>query len=191
MANGAGTYWHRKACSASIRPTGADAGSHPADLQRQCRPDGRRRRRHRREDPADLRKRVAWVKSARAEPQCHLPRLRRLVGTMEKVEFAGFGALGRHGRQPGGCRLRDHGFGKPSRWPPTPGACLAGTPHGDTAAGTACSPWPPTSPRTVKVGAAVPEGGIEGMAYPYPILTVRADMGEDMALDHPIADRDL
>ena len=137
---------------------------------------------------ADLKgKRVAWVKSAPALNH-NVTAFLAFAGLgwddVEKVEFAGFGASwdGMAANQVDAAfAITVSGKAKPMAANPR-GLVWPATPHGDSAGwNRMLSMAPYFTKNAVKIGAAVPEGGIEGMAYPYPILTVRADMSEDMA----------
>ncbi len=132
-------------------------------------------------------KRVAWVKSAPAlnhNVTAFLAFAGLTWDDVEKVEFAGFGASwdGMAANQVDAAfAITVSGKAKPMSANPR-GLVWPATPHSDTAGWDrmwAMAPY--FTKNTVKIGANVPKSGIEGMAYPYPILTVRTDMTTDLA----------
>lgn len=136
----------------------------------------------------DLRgKRVAWVKSA--------PALNHNVTAMlafggltwddvEKVEFAGFGASWEgmtNNQVDAAFAITVSGATKAVASSPR-GLVWPALPFDDTAGWDrmmAVAPY--FTKNMVKAGTNLPKEGIEGQAYPYPILTVREDMTADVA----------
>ena len=173
VANGAGTY---SGAGRRLRlrqgRLGPDAGAYPADLQGQCRADGWCRRRHRREDPRRPQgSGRLGEERARAEPQRDSPSSPSPVSVGTTWRRSSSQASARLGTawpptrwmppSRSRCRVR------PSRWPPTPrGLVWPATPHGTAGWNRMLAMAPYFTKNSVKVGAAVPEGGIEGMAYP-------------------------
>lgn len=132
-------------------------------------------------------KRVAWVKSA--------PALNHNVTAMlafggltwddvKKVEFAGFGASwdGLAANQVDAAfAITVSGKTKPVAatprgliWPPLPFDDTEGWKRM-----MAIAPY--FTKNKVSLGTSIPKEGIDGQAYPYPILTVRADSSDDFA----------
>jgi len=137
---------------------------------------------------ADLKgKRVAWVKSAPAlnhNVTANLAFAGLTWDDVEKVEFAGFGASWEgmtNNQVDAAFAITVSGATKPVAssprgliWPPLP--------HDDEEGWKrmlAVAPY--FTKNTVKAGTNVDKAGIDGQAYPYPILTVRADMTDGLA----------
>jgi TRAP transporter TAXI family solute receptor len=137
---------------------------------------------------ADLKgKRVAWVKSAPAlnhNVTAFLAFAGLTWDDVTKVEFAGFGASwdGMAANQVDAAfAITVSGKAKPMSANPR-GIIWPTTPHDDKEGWDRMLAMAPYFTKNkVMIGAGVPEGGIEGMAYPYPILTVRTDMETGMA----------
>lgn len=136
----------------------------------------------------DLRgKRVAWVKSAPALNH-NVTAILAFAGLtwddVEKVEFAGFGASWEgmtNNQVDAAFAITVSGSTKAVAssprglvWPPLPFDDTAGWDRMMAVA-------PYYTKNMVKAGTNVPKDGIEGQAYPYPILTVRDDMTADVA----------
>lgn len=132
-------------------------------------------------------KRVAWVKSAPAlnhNVTAFLAFAGLTWDDVEKVEFAGFGASwdGMTNNQV------DAAFaitvsGKTKETAATPrGLLWPSLPYSDTAGWNRMMEVAPYfTQNDVSIGTNIPKEGIPGQAYPYPILTVRADATEDLA----------
>ncbi|NQW09901.1 MAG: TAXI family TRAP transporter solute-binding subunit [Alphaproteobacteria bacterium] len=132
-------------------------------------------------------KRVAWVKSAPALNH-NVTAMLAFAGLtwddVEKVEFAGFGASWEgmtNNQVDAAFAITVSGSTKAVAASPR-GLLWPALPYGDTEGWkrmTALAPY--FTKNMVSSGTNVPKSGIEGMAYPYPILTVRADMSADTA----------
>lgn len=136
----------------------------------------------------DLRgKRVAWVKSAPALNH-NVTAILAFAGLtwddVTKVEFAGFGASWEgmtNDQVDAAFAITVSGSTKAVAssprglvWPPLPFSDKAGWDRMMAVA-------PYYTKNKVTAGTNVPKEGIQGQAYPYPILTVRADMTTEMA----------
>jgi len=138
---------------------------------------------------ADLKgKRVAWVKSAPAlnhNVTAFLAFGGLTWDDVEKVEFAGFGASWdgmTNDQVDAAFAITVSGSTKSVAatprglvWPPLPFDNTAGWDRM-----MAMAPY--FTKNTVSIGTNIPKSGIDGMAYPYPILTVHAeDTSDDLA----------
>ena len=136
----------------------------------------------------DLRgKRVAWVKSAPALNH-NVTAILAFAGLtwndVEKVEFAGFGASWEgmtNNQVDAAFAITVSGSTKAVAASPR-GLLWPGLPFADKAGWDrmmAVAPY--YTKNKVTAGTNVPKEGIQGQAYPYPILTVREDMTSELA----------
>lgn len=132
-------------------------------------------------------KRVAWVKSAPALNH-NVTAILAFAGLtwddVEKVEFAGFGASWEgmtNNQVDAAFAITVSGSTKPVASSPR-GLVWPALPHDDAEGWKrmlAVAPY--FTKNKVFAGTNVPKDGIDGQAYPYPILTVRDDMTNDVA----------
>jgi TRAP transporter TAXI family solute receptor len=137
---------------------------------------------------ADLKgKRVAWVKSAPAlnhNVTANLAFAGLTWDDVEKVEFAGFGASWEgmtNNQVDAAFAITVSGSTKPVASSPR-GLVWPALPHDDAEGWKrmlAVAPY--FTKNKVFAGTNVPKDGIDGQAYPYPILTVRSDMTDELA----------
>lgn len=137
---------------------------------------------------ADLKgKRVAWVKSAPAlnhNVTANLAFAGLTWDDVEKVEFAGFGASWEgmtNNQVDAAFAITVSGATKPVASSPR-GLVWPALPHDDAAGWErmlAVAPY--FTKNSVFAGTNIPKEGVDGQAYPYPILTVRSDMTDELA----------
>jgi uncharacterized protein len=132
-------------------------------------------------------KRVAWVKSAPAlnhNVTAFLAFAGLTWDDVEKVEFAGFGASWEgmtNNQVDAAFAITVSGATKSVASSPR-GLLWPALPYDDAAGWKrmlAVAPY--FTKNKVKAGTNIPKDGIDGQAYPYPILTVRSDMTDDLA----------
>lgn len=138
---------------------------------------------------ADLKgKRVAWVKGAPAlnhNVTAFLAFADLTWDDVEKVEFAGFGSSWEgmtNNQVDAAFAITVSGSTKPVASSPR-GLVWPATPHDDSAGWDRMLAMAPYFTKNMLyAGTNVPKDGLEGMAYPYPILTAHAEFtSEDLA----------
>jgi TRAP transporter TAXI family solute receptor len=137
---------------------------------------------------ADLKgKRVAWVKSAPAlnhNVKAFLAFGGLTWDDVTKVEFGGFGASWDgilNNQVDAAFAITVTGKSKPVGASPR-GLIWPATPHDDDAGWARMMEVAPYyTKNVVTAGTSIPKSGIEGQAYPYPILTVTSETSDDLA----------